>query len=412
MKITYLFKTASRGLLANRSRSGLTVLGIVIGIASIILIMSLGEGAQNLILSQVQSVGSKTIAIIPGKLSGGISGMMASMSDSLKIKDYEDLKNRSNVPYAETLMPIVFGTASVSYENEGYRPTIFGASGFFAKIFNIYPAEGRIFTDEEVSSYADVAIIGSKVSDELFPGSDGLNEKIKIRNKNFRVIGVLGKNGSSSFVNFDEAIIIPFTTAQQYIFGIKYFNRIIVEANSEANINETAADITRTLRNNHNITDPEKDDFTVQTQAQAVNMVGAVTGVFTMFLALVAAISLIVGGVGIMNIMLVSVTERTREIGLRKSLGATDKDILTHFLLEATILTTLGGIFGIILGLSLSFLVSLILTVVLHLSWTFYFPTLAIVLGLGISAFVGLIFGIYPAKQAAKKSPIEAMRYE
>ena len=405
-------KTASNGLLANRSRSGLTVLGIVIGIASIILIMSLGEGAQNLILSQVQSVGSKTIAVIPGKLSGGISGMMASMSDSLKIKDYEDLKNKSNVPYADTIMPIVFGTAPVSYENEGYRPTIFGASAFFAKIFNIYPTEGRIFTDEEVSSYADVAIIGSSVRDELFPGGGGLNEKVKIRNKNFRIIGILGKNGSSSFVNFDEAVIIPFTTAQQYIFGIKYFNRIIVEADKEADISETAADITRTLRNNHDITDPEKDDFTVQTQAQAASMVGAVTSIFTLFLALVAAISLIVGGVGIMNIMLVSVTERTREIGLRKSLGATDRDILLHFLFEATILTTLGGIIGVALGLSFSFFVSLILTFALHLSWTFYLPTLAIILGLGISALVGIIFGIYPARQAAKKSPIEALRYE
>ena len=412
MRISYIFKTASNGLLINKSRSVLTILGIVIGITAIILIMSLGEGAQNLILGQMQSMGSKTIAVVPGKMSGGISGMMATMSDSLKIKDYEDLKNKSNVPYADKIMPIVFGSESITYGAEIYKSTIFGVTSFFAKIWDVYPEEGRIFTDEEVSGYADVVIIGSKIKSELFGNSDALNEKIKIKGRNFRIIGILGQKGQSSFVSFDDAAIIPFTTAQQYILGIKYFNRIIIEANSETNIDKTAEDITATLRNNHNITDPEKDDFTVQTQAEAMDMVGTITNVLTLFLAAVAAISLLVGGVGIMNIMLVSVTERTKEIGLRKALGATDRDILTHFLLEATILTSIGGFIGIILGLSLSFIISTILIIYFNLAWTFSFPILAIFLGLAVSTITGLGFGLYPAKQASKKSPIEALRYE
>jgi len=412
MRFVYTLKAASKGLLANRSRSGLTVLGIVIGITAIILVMSLGEGAQNLILGQIQSVGSKTIAIIPGKTSGGISNILSTFTDSLKNKDYEALKNKSNVPYAGNIMPLVFGSEVVSFESETYRPTIYGVTNFFSKIYNAYPDEGRIFTDEEVSGYADAVVIGSKIKEELFGNNNALNQRVKIKGRNFLIIGILGKKGQSTFVNFDEAAIIPYTTAQQYIFGIKFFHRIIVEADSEENVDKTVEDIKITLRNSHSITDPEKDDFSVETQAQALEMVGTITNVLTLFLAAVAAISLLVGGVGIMNIMLVSVTERTREIGLRKALGATDKNILFHFLLEATILTSLGGIIGIILGLSLSFLISVILTKFLNLAWTFSFPILAIILGLGISTLVGLLFGIYPAKQAAKKSPIEALRFE
>ena len=396
----------------NRMRSFLTLLGIVIGITAIILVMSLGQGAQNLILSQIQSMGPKVIAIAPGRQPKGIADMLSTFTDSLKEKDIEELKKKNNVPHLADIMPIVFGSQTAVFENNAYRPTILGVTGLFTKIYNIYPNQGRIFTDEEIKGYADGVIIGSKVKTQLFGNDDALGQRIKIKGKNFRIIGIFPKTGQVSFLNFDDIAVIPYTTAQQYIFGIKYFNRIVIEADSEENVNRTVEDIKITLRNNHNITDSSKDDFFVETQAEALKMVGAITDIFPLFLAAIAAISLFVGGIGIMNIMLVSVTERTREIGLRKALGATGKNIMTQFLLEAIILTTAGGIIGIALGVFLSFIISFILGRYLALAWQFVIPVGAIILGLGVSTLIGLVFGIYPARKASRKSPIEALRYE
>jgi putative ABC transport system permease protein len=413
MILRYSFKTALNGLKTHKSRSVLTILGIVIGITSIILVMSLGQGAQNLILGQIQGIGAKTIAVAPGRHPKGPTDFISMFTDSLKQKDIEALSQKTNVPHLGNIMPLVFGSDVAAYGTDTYRPTIFGATDLFAKIYDIYPGEGRNFTSDEVRGYADVVIIGSKVNDELTANGESLlNQKIKIKGRNFRVIGILPKKGQSTFVNFDEAAIIPYTTAQQYVFGKKYFDRIVVEADNEANVTQTVEDIKITLRNSHNITDPAKDDFFVETQAEAMETVSTITNVLTLFLAAVAAISLIVGGIGIMNIMLVSVTERTREIGLRKALGATDGNILVQFLLEAVVLTALGGVIGIILGASFSFLISMILSNVLATNWAFTFPVGAALLGLGVAAFVGLVFGIYPARQASKKSPIEALRYE
>ena len=215
-----------------------------------------------------------------------------------------------------------------------------------------------------------------------------------------------------SFFNFDETAIIPYTTAQKYIFGISYFHRLILEADSSENINETVREVETTLRNSHDITNPDKDDFFVQTQVDLVNRVGVITDILTLFLVAVAAISLVVGGIGIMNIMLVSVTERTREIGLRKALGATENNILMQFLLEAVTLTGIGGIIGITLGATLSYLTALVLTNVLALNWNFIFPVTAALVGIAVAAGTGLIFGLYPARKASQKSPIEALRSE
>ena len=412
MTIRRLVKTSIAGLSAHKSRSLLTILGIVIGVAAIIIIMSLGEGARGLILGQIQSIGSKVIAIIPGREPQGPTDILATFTDSLKQNDLDALQNRNNVPYAAQVMPVVFGSESAAYGNETYRPTILGVTDFFSEIYDVYPEKGRVFTPEESRNYADVAVIGSKVEEELFGNQDALGKRIRIKGKNLRVVGIIGKTGQLSFLNFDEAVFVPYTTAQQYIFGIKYFHRIVVEATSEEKVAEVVEDIERTLRAQHNITNPEKDDFSVQTQEEAMQTVSTILSAFTLFLASVAAISLLVGGIGIMNIMLVSVTERTREIGLRKALGATNRNILSQFLLEAVILTAVGGAIGIAIGGGISFLVSLVISNIYGISWKFVLPVSAVLLGMGISSAIGLIFGIYPARQASQKSPIEALRYE
>jgi putative ABC transport system permease protein len=412
MTVKNYIKTAFTGLKRNKSRSALTILGIVIGITAIILVMSLGKGAQDLILNQVRGLGSKTLIILPGRQPKGPTDAVQMFGDSLKEKDIALLENKANVPDLARIIPIIFGSDSANYQGETYRLTIIGATEKVSKIFDTYPSEGSFFSEDDIKRNADVAVIGAKVKEQLFGNSEAIGEKIKIKNRNLKVVGVLPKKGQVSFFNFDEMAIIPYTTAQKYIFGKKYFDRLIVEAVSEEAVSRVVNDINLTLRNSHNITDPEKDDFHIETQAGLMSQISTITDVLTLFLLAVAAISLLVGGVGIMNIMLVSVTERTREIGLRKALGATKTNILIQFLLEAVFLTGAGGVVGIILGASFSFLASLVLGRVVGMSWSFTFPTSAAIVGLIVSGAIGLVFGLYPARQASQKSPIEALRYE
>lgn len=411
MVFGYTVKTAIRGISTNRSRSALTILGIVIGITSIMMVMSLGDGAQELILSQIQSMGAKTIAIVPGRQPTGPASAAQTMSDSLKQKDLDLLKNKSNLPHAVSVEPINLGGGPASYRNETFQLSIFGSSEFIQKVWDMTLSSGRFIDDHDTKNKSYVVVIGSRVKEELFAGEEAVGQKIKIKGINFRVIGVLAKKGQG-LINFDEVAVIPYSTAQQYVFGVKHFNRIIVEVDKEENLYATVRDIELTLRESHNITDPDKDDFYLVTQEGAMEQVSTIMNVLTLLLVAVAAISLVVGGVGIMNIMLVSVTERTREIGLRKALGATEKNIMLQFLTEAVILTGVGGIIGIALGASLSFSTAIFLSNYADLDWSFTFPLSASLLGIGVSTLVGLVFGLYPARQASLKSPIEALRYE
>lgn len=412
MNIYQAFKTALAGLKANTSRSLLTILGIVIGIAAIIVVVAIGDSAQAMILGQIGGMGSKTIIIEPGREPQGPSDFTAILSDSLKERDIIALKNKANVPGLKDLTPNVVVPGAVSYQGQTYRAITFGSSAFLANVLNIQPAEGDFFGDEEIRQRATVAIIGSKVREKLFGLSVAIGENIKIKEKNFRVIGVLPPKGQVSIINVDEVVVIPYSTAQKDLMGINHYNSIMAEADSEESIARTANDIKLTLRELHGITDPSKDDFHVMTQTDIANSAKMITGILTWLLVSVAAISLVVGGIGIMNIMFVSVTERTREIGLRKALGATDNNILTQFLMEAILLTAAGGIIGIILGAGISYIATVILSKVVSMNWTFSFPLSAAIIGIAVSSTIGLVFGLYPARQAARKNPIEALRYE
>lgn len=413
MRFQYTLRTAVEGVKTNKLRSGLTITGIVIGVAAIIIIESVGQGATASILSQLNSLGPATIRISPGKPPTSPSAFTGLFSDSLKNSDLTALENPNNVPNLKTIAPVVVVPGNISYQGVVKSDaTILGTSSGVQDILQIYPATGSSITQDDINSRASVAIIGSNVASQLFGLSNPIGETIRIHNKNFRVIGVFTPKGQVFVFNVDDLVIIPYTTAQDYLMGIKYFNAIIAEANSKQDVPQVVADITRVLRFQHGITDPSKDDFYVLTQADAALRVSMITSLLTALLSAVAAVSLIVGGIGIMNIMLVSVTERTREIGLRKALGAKRIDILRQFIAEAVMLTAAGGILGIIIGGVISYFLSLVLGRLLSTGWSFVFPVGAAVIGFGVAALIGVVFGLYPARQAADKSPIEALRYE
>lgn len=414
MIFKYNLKIAFGGLRTNKSRSILTILGIVIGITAIIMVMSIGQGAQDLILNQVKGLGSRTIIVEPGREPQGPSDFASVFSDSLKDKELEALKNKNNVSGVAEVSPIVFvtGTSSISYQGEVAQATTIGGSDLMARIMDMYPDQGVFFGEDEIKSQDSVVVIGAELKKKLFGSSDALGEKIKIKDRNFKVIGVLPRKGQTSVFNTDEMAVVPYTTAQHYLTGSNFYHEIIIQAESDAAVPRVTEDIKLTLRSLHNITDPAKDDFHITTQADIASRVSVITGTLTLLLVSVATISLVVGGIGIMNIMLVSVTERTREIGLRKAIGATEKNILTQFLFEAITLTLIGGAVGIIAGAFLSFLVALVLSKAVSPDWGFSFPVSAALIGFAVSGFVGVVFGLYPARKASSKSPIEALRYE
>ena len=406
MTLKHSFRTALTGLKTNQTRSLLTILGIVIGIGAIIVIMSLGSGAQLYILSQVQGLGAKTIVVLPGRTPTSPSDSAQLFSDSLKEQDVVALEKKSNVPKLESIMPVVFGGDTGVVGSNVYQLTLFGGSEQMASIFSIDTAEGVFISADDVRSHAAVAVIGSKVKTELFGDSNAVGQVINIHNRAFRIIGVLPQKGQSSFINFDEAAIVPYTTAQEYIFGIKYFHRIFIEPDTQQDIAQTVNDVTLTIRESHKITDPTKDDFHLETQADLANIIGSITTALTLFLVAVASIALLVGGIGIMNIMLVSVTERTREIGLRLSVGARGSAILQQFLSESVVLSTTGGLIGAICGILGAQLVASIG------HWPATIPAAAVLVAIVFSAMVGIFFGWYPASRAARLDPIAALRAE
>ncbi|KKU19090.1 MAG: hypothetical protein UX77_C0001G0004 [Parcubacteria group bacterium GW2011_GWA1_47_11] len=414
MRLKYGIQIALKSLKINRSRSLLTVLGILIGITAIIMMMAIGRGAEKLILGEIGGLGAETVVVRPGREPSGPTDIADTLfNDSIGEREADLLGQKTNVPDVIEVAPVVIVPGSVSYEGETYKPTILGSSAeFIGKNFKVFPETGELFGEAEIREKASVAVIGQKVKEELFGESDALGKSIKIKDRKFRIVGIFESKGQVAFFNIDELVVVPYSTAQLYILGINYFHEIILKASGPEYVDRVVHDAEVTLRDAHNIDDPDKDDFFVVTQQGLAEQIQTIIGALTAFLSSVVAIALVVGGVGVMNIMLVSITERTREIGLRKAVGATSKDIMQQFLLESVLLTLIGGVLGIILGGILAYLVSIVLSHLVISTWTFTFPISAVFLGLGVTGAVGLIFGIYPARNAARKHPTEALRYE
>lgn len=414
MDKTALLRTALKALRVNLRRSVLTMLGIIIGVTAIVLVVALGQGAQALILGEIEGIGGNIVVVRPGRQPEGPSDIAETiLSDSIKQRDIDALRRQTNVPGAASVEPAILVSASVTHDSESYRPLSLGwTASAVEDLFGVSVAEGTMFTADDIKRQAKVAIVGHRVKQELFGDSNALGEFITIRNTKLRVIGILPKTGQKSLFDFDELLLMPYSTAQKTLLNVDFFHEVIVKVGAGADPAQVAEDIRATLRETHGITDVAKDDFFVLTQEDIVASVSTITNVLTIFLVTIASISLVVGGVGIMNIMLVSVTERTQEIGLRKAIGATDQDILLQFLFEAIILTGTGGALGTALASALSLLVTFIARESFNIPWPITIPLGAIVLGVGTAATIGIVFGLYPALQASKKDPIEALRYE
>ncbi|MGE5392894.1 MAG: ABC transporter permease [Candidatus Saccharibacteria bacterium] len=403
----------------NPMRTGLTTLGIVIGVGTVILVLSAGAGFKAFVNSQVDALGTNSIIIetkVPptskSKSSAATTDLERAASTvtitTLKNRDINDIKRIPNVANA---YGAVFGMKTASYQNVVKNSLVLGVTSERFDIDKTKFAAGRAFTVQEDAGAAQVAILGAKISETLFGQDDPIGKTVRVGDLNFEVIGVYEKKGSFGGFDEDNAVMMPLNTAQKKLLGIDYLVIIIAQAQNPDISDATAEDIRLQLRQNHDIKDPVKDDFSVTTAAEGMAIFDTIFSGISFLLIAIAAISLVVGGVGIMNIMYVIVTERISEIGLKKALGARYKDILSEFLIEAILITLLGGAVGIILGAALSFLLSVIAKQTLS-DWKFVVPMSAIIVGVGVSGTIGLIFGVLPARKAAKMDPIEALRYE
>jgi putative ABC transport system permease protein len=397
-----LVKSALRSLAAHKLRTFLAMLGIIIGVAAVIAMMALGSGAQGQVLSRVSAMGTNLLMVRPGNR--GSRGVVSGTQLNLKLDDC--LAMVREVPGVGLVAPVVGGNAQVKYASRNNRVNIIGTATTYFPIRDFAVERGRPFTEQEAEHLARVAVIGSVTAENLFGTDDPLGETIKVKGINFRVIGVLKSKGDQGWFNPDDQVIVPYSTAMKQLFGVDYVREVDINAAEVAKLNEVSAGLTALLRKRHRLDPGAADDFNIQNQAELLETLTTFVRTFSILLGGIGGISLLVGGIGIMNIMLVTVTERTREIGIRKAIGARRRDILGQFLLEAVLLTSLGGAFGCLGGAGLAALITKL----------FSYPTLtqpsSMLLALAFSGAVGIFFGYYPARRAAQLHPIEALRYE
>ena len=408
MNIFQSFIEALESLAANKMRSGLTILGIVIGVAAVIAMVSVGRGAQNTITGSIQGIGTNLLFVF----SGGSEDVRN--PKPINLGDLDAIADPFQAPAVAAVAPMLQGSGTVSYAGENHSTSVLGVTPEYGPVRNTEVTEGEFIREEHILGQASVVLLGSDVAENLFGRTEGLlDETVRIEGQPFRVIGVLASKGGSAFSNQDDQVLVPFSTAQTRLLRRQTRDRVdvlMVQAVSAQEVPQASQEIAQILRARHR-TDVGADDFTVLTQQDFLDTAQTITGVLTIFLGGIAAISLLVGGIGIMNIMLVSVTERTREIGLRKALGARRVDILVQFLTESSVLSLIGGLVGIALGWLISFIVGRIAAAnAADINPAIGLDT--ILLATLFSTAVGLFFGLYPANRAAALEPVEALRYE
>lgn len=407
MEYREIFIEALGTLSINKLRTGLAILGIVIGIGSVIALISLGQSSQKSVENQIQSLGSNILTVQPGSMSsGGIRGA-AGGGTTLTNADAEAIKSAPALSTVSRVSPEYSGRSQVTAGRNNTNTQITGVEPQYADMRKVTLSSGTFITESHISALSKVAVLGPTVASDLFgEGIDPLGQTIRINGQTLTVIGITASKGGTGFTNPDNAIYVPLSTAQKILFGASHLSSIAIEAKSADVMTDAQNEVGYFLLNRHRISDPAGADFMILSQNDILSTVSQVTGTFTTLLGGIAAISLLVGGIGIMNIMLVTVTERTREIGLRKALGATKKIVITQFLTEAILLTIIGGFAGMLLGIAISYA----LTRVMNMPFTV--SPYAVILAIGVSGAIGILFGWYPARKAADLQPIEALRYE